>query len=107
MLFVLSACETPSGGLSPRSGEGRAERLAQNGEHEDAAGIYIGMASTSVGAERDRLSLLAAEQWLYAGDIARARNTLASPDRRAANSRGYTTAIQQHFHWSMATRTQL
>ncbi len=81
MLFLLSACETPSGGLSSRSGEGRAERLAQNGEHDDAAGVYIGMASTSVGAERDRLNLLAVEQWLYAGDIARARNTFSGVAR--------------------------
>ena len=64
----------PSGGMSSRSGEGRAERLAQNGEHDDAAAIYIGMASTSTAAERDRLTMLAVEQWLYAGDITRARN---------------------------------
>ncbi|MCH7898039.1 MAG: penicillin-binding protein activator, partial [Proteobacteria bacterium] len=74
MLFVLSACAMPSGGMSSRSGEGRAERLAQNGEHDDAAAIYIGMASTSTAAERDRLTMLAVEQWLYAGDITRARN---------------------------------
>jgi len=75
MLLSLSACETTGGGGgSSRSGEGRAERLAQNGEHADAAGAYIGMASSVQGTERDRLTMLAVEQWLYAGDFARARN---------------------------------
>ena len=74
-LFALSACETTGlGGLSGMSGEARAERLASNGRHDDAAREYIGLASTASGSERDRLTLLAVEQWLDAGDIARARN---------------------------------
>ncbi len=81
MLFVLSACETPGGSLSSLSGEGRAERLAQNGKHDDAADIYIGMASALTGTERDRLTLHAVEQWLYAGDIARARNAFGTVAR--------------------------
>lgn len=81
MLFALSACETTGGGLSSLSGEGRAERLAQDGEHYDAAGIYIGMASTRTGTERDRLTILAVEQWLYAGDVARARNAFGNVTR--------------------------
>ncbi len=78
MLFALSACETTGGSLSSLSGEGRAERLAQDGEHYDAASIYIGMASTLAGAERDRLTMLAVEQWLYAGDATRARNAFSN-----------------------------
>ena len=82
MLFVLNACETPGGGsLSSLSGEGRAERLAQIGEHDDSADIYAGMAGTSTGAERDRLIMLAIEQWLYAGRIERARNGLQNIER--------------------------
>jgi len=78
LLFALSACETTGGGLSSQPGERRAERFAQDGEHYDAAGIYIGMASTVSGSERDRLTMLAVEQWLYAGDVTRARNAFSN-----------------------------
>ena len=82
LLFSLSACETTGGGgSSSRSGEGRAERLAQSGEHADAAGMYIGMASSSQGTERDQLTMLAVEQWLYANDVERARNAFRSVNR--------------------------
>ncbi|MDH3990438.1 MAG: penicillin-binding protein activator, partial [Gammaproteobacteria bacterium] len=43
----------------------------------DAAGVYIGMASETSGQERDRLTLLAIEQWLFAGDGRRARGALS------------------------------
>jgi len=72
LLLVLSllfgACAT-TGGSGGVPGESRAERLAANGNHDDAARVYIGLAA------RDRLTLLAVEQWLDAGDAARARNT--------------------------------
>ncbi len=74
-LVTLSACETP-GGLSG-SGEGRAARLAEDGQHAEAASAYIVLASESLGEERDRLTLLAVEQWLDAGDLPRARNAFA------------------------------
>ena len=54
----------------------RAERLALSGQHADAAALYIGLASVAQGAERDRLTLLAVEQWLNAGDGSRARTAL-------------------------------
>ena len=76
MLAALSGCETP-GGLTG-SGEGRAARLAENGQHAEAASAYIVLASESLGEERDRLTLLAVEQWLDAGDLPRARNAFAS-----------------------------
>ena len=47
--------------------------MALNGEYLEAAGIYIGLAGDAEGAERDRLTLLAVEQWLNAGDANRAR----------------------------------
>ena len=72
LALTLTACETTGGGWSGSSGEGRAERLTRNGEHADAAGIYIGLAANSAGTERDRLTLLAVEQWLDAGDVTRA-----------------------------------
>jgi outer membrane PBP1 activator LpoA protein len=75
MMFTLSACGTTGlGGISGLSGESRAERLARDGRHDEAASEYIGLASSASGDERDRLTLLAVEQWLDAGDITRARN---------------------------------
>lgn len=74
---LISACETTGFGVSGRSdSEQRAELLAEQGRHADAAGIYIGLATQAPGSERDRLTLLAAEQWLDAGDGRRARNAL-------------------------------
>lgn len=63
------------------SGESRAIRHSQNGEYAEAAGVYIGLASEAFGAERDRLTLLAIEQWLNAGDITRARSAYATMTR--------------------------
>jgi outer membrane PBP1 activator LpoA protein len=77
-LLSLSGCaSTGTAGLSG-SGEQRAERMAQNGQHNDAAGAYLGLAANTVGVERDRLTLLAVEQWLDAGDVAQARRGMAS-----------------------------
>ena len=84
MLFTLAACETPGGGLLGGSSEARAERLARNGEHAEAAGAYMGLAVDAIGAERDRLTLLAVEQYLDAGDVMRARSATAGIARPAA-----------------------
>jgi len=76
--LAMAACGTTGfGGLSG-SGEHRAERLAQEGRHNDAAGTYIGLATDATGPERDRLSLLAVEQWLDAGDVSRAQRAFES-----------------------------
>jgi len=85
-LLALGACGTTGmGGLSG-SGEQRAERLAKNGEHDDAAGAYIGLATNATGIERDRLTLLAVEQWLDAGDVTRARRGMDSIQQPASGS---------------------
>lgn len=77
--LALTACETTGfGSWGGGPGEGRAERLARNGQHADAAATYIGLAAEAVGSERDRLTLLAVEQWLDAGDTLRARNAFSS-----------------------------
>lgn len=80
-LILLSGCET--GGLAGIAGsaESRAERLARNGEHGEAAGAYMGLAVDAVGAERDRYTLLAVEQYLDAGDVVRARSAFGSVAR--------------------------
>jgi len=88
ILVTLSfaGCETTGmRGWSLPAGEGRAVRLAQSGQHDDAAGIYIGLAANAIGKERDRLTLLAVEQWLDAGDDTRARNALGSVPRPTDN----------------------
>jgi outer membrane PBP1 activator LpoA protein len=85
-LLALSACETTGIDRSSGSGEQRAERLAQNGQHDDAAGAYIGLATNAVGVERDRLTLLAVEQWLDAGDVARARQGMSSIQQPASGA---------------------
>lgn len=76
-LLVLGGCAT-GGDYSASSPERQAERLADDGQHDDAAAQYIGMATDATGAERDRLTLLAVEQWLDAGDGRRARTALQS-----------------------------
>ena len=77
VMAILSACAT--GGLSGfggTQGEARAEREARSGRYADAAETYIGIAANAVGDEQTRLTLLAIEQWLFAGDARRARNAL-------------------------------
>lgn len=77
--LILSACATTDfGGFGGGSNEQRARALSENGQHEDAAGAYIGAATDATGPERDRLTLLAIEQWLFAGDGRRARNALGT-----------------------------
>ena len=85
-LVLLSGCETS--GLSGIAGsaESRAERLARNGDHDEAAGAYMGLAVEATGSERDRFTLLAAEQYLDAGDVTRARSAFGGVARPAGGS---------------------
>ena len=76
-VLLLAGCATPDfSGWSGGQSERRAEILARNGQFDDAASVYIGLASAAIGLERDRLTLLAVEQWLNAGDAHRARSAL-------------------------------
>jgi outer membrane PBP1 activator LpoA protein len=81
--FCVAACATGDIGGYGTSPEQRAETLAQSGRYADAAGAYIGLASEATGTERDRLTLLAVEQWLFAGDGRRARTALSQVERPA------------------------
>ena len=78
LLFAaLSGCATSDiSGWPGTQSERRAQSLAVNGRYQDSASVYIGLAGRAAGQERDRLSLLAVEQWLNAGDERRARNAL-------------------------------
>jgi len=85
--LVLGACQsTGVGTWGNAPGEGRAARLAMNGDHSEAAGVYIGLASEATGSEKDRLTMLAVEQWLGAGDAARARNAFRRVPRQSVAS---------------------
>ncbi len=75
--IAVAGCAAPGGVSGGSQAERRAETLAQSGQHSDAAGAYIGLAASTSGVERDRLTLLAVEQWLFAGDGRRARNALS------------------------------
>ena len=77
IILLLGACETTGSARLSGSGEHRAEQLADNGRPQDAAGVYIGLATNAAGTERDRLTLLAVEQWLDAGDLNRAERASA------------------------------
>lgn len=81
VLCLLSACATTEPGMT---GERRAESLARSGQHSEAAAYYIDLATRAAGEERDRLTLLAVEQWLDAGDGRRARNALGNVERPAS-----------------------
>ena len=83
-MLTLSACGTTGLDRFLGSGENRAARLADDGQHNEAASQYIALASNAVDAERYRLTLLAVEQWLDAGDVSRARIILRTVPRPAA-----------------------
>ena len=77
ILLLAGGCATTDlSGWPGSQTERRAENLARNGRYEDAASVYIGLAGRAIGDERDRLTLLAVEQWLNAGDAYRARSAL-------------------------------
>lgn len=84
--LALAACETTDFGSVSASGEYRASRLAEDGQHSDAAGEYIGLAAGATGSERDRLTLLAIEQWLDAGDVNRAIRAFRSVTKPAVGA---------------------
>jgi outer membrane PBP1 activator LpoA protein len=85
-LFALSACDTTGIGEVGGSAESRAERLARNGDHADAASAYMGLAVDASGSERDRYTLLAVEQFLDAGDVTRARSAFNGVTRPTSGS---------------------
>lgn len=76
MTFLAGCTTMDLPGLARGQSEQRADSLARQGLHDDAAAMYIGMASNASGAERDRLTLLASEQWLDAGDGRRASSAM-------------------------------
>lgn len=81
-LIVLAACTTPA--KEETQGEGapdriaqKAERLAREGSHQQAATAYQQAATTASRELRDRFLLRAARQWVLADDPKQATITLA------------------------------
>jgi outer membrane PBP1 activator LpoA protein len=79
--LALGGCETTPFGALRGGSEAQAVRLAAAGQHAQAAGAYIALAGDAIDSERDRLTLLAVEQWLDAGDVERARNAFGDVER--------------------------
>ena len=76
VFLALAGCATTDFYGRPGSqSERRAESLARSGQFQDAASVYSGLAGNATGQEHDRLTMLAVEQWLNAGDVRRAGNT--------------------------------
>ena len=98
-LLYLAGCETNAGGrLVPLAGEARALAEAHAGNAAAAARRYVGLAATAAGSERERLTLLAIEQWLLAGDENRARSAQASLTQPAgAANAALATAVRARF----------
>lgn len=80
--LVAGGCSS-TGGAGGVPGEARAERLVVTGQHAEAARAYTDLAAQASPRESDRLTLLAVDQWLAAGDANRARGMLAEIPRPA------------------------
>jgi hypothetical protein len=77
VLLLANGCATSNFSSNPgEQTEQWAGILAKRGQFDESASIYIQLAEKEIGPEHDRLTLLAIEQWLNAGDAHRARNTL-------------------------------
>lgn len=98
-LLCFAGCQTNAGGkLVPLTGEARALAEARAGAAAAAASRYVGLAATAAGSERERLTLLAIEQWLIAGDEDRARSAQASLTQPAdAANAALATAVRARF----------
>ena len=83
ILLVTFGCATSDFGGSGQSGERRAQTLSQNGDYAASAAAYIGLAADASGSERDRLTMLAAQNWLDAGDGRRAKSALREVQKPA------------------------
>lgn len=79
MVTGLAACSTLPGGPTLGGGPSlaKARQAAERGDHQEAASIYIQLASGEQADARDRYTLLAAGQWVEAGDARRASTAIS------------------------------
>lgn len=82
--FLAAGCSLVKPAPTPAERQTRAEHLAAEGKHADAARTYAELAAEAP-ADRDSYELLSAEQWVLAGDTASAKQAFAavSPEARA------------------------
>jgi uncharacterized protein len=83
VLLVAAGCslikpEEPSA----VSNQARAQRLASDGKHADAARAYADLAAQNP-TDHDNYELLSAEQWVLAGDISSAKQAYAAVSPQA------------------------
>ena len=86
VLLAAAGCSlSKPEGVAGESNPQRAQRLATEGKHADAARAYADLAAQNP-PDRDSYELLSAEQWVLAGDIASAKQAYAavSPQARTA-----------------------
>jgi uncharacterized protein len=80
---LLAACSLVKQQQTPEDKQEHALRLVRDGKHAEAAQIYADL-SAEQPANHDNYELLAAEQWLAAGNVAAAKQAFAglSPEAR-------------------------
>ncbi len=81
--LLMAACSLVRQEQAPEDKQERAQRLAHDGKHADAADAYSELATLQP-ASHDNYELLSAEQWLGAGNVEAAKKSFAavSPDAR-------------------------
>src|SRR5258707_4943999 len=81
--LVLAACSLLKPVQAPEDKQERAQHLARDGKHAEAAQAYAELATLQP-ADHDNYELLSAEQWLAAGNVAAAKQAYAavSPEAR-------------------------
>ena len=84
LLIVLALCTSCASVVSPTSSvqHAGAERAAADGDHLAAARAWVSAAGDSRGAARDHAWLMAADQYLLAGDAGAARQAFEEVNRR-------------------------
>jgi uncharacterized protein len=82
--LLMTACSLVRQEQAPEDKQERAQRLAHDGKHADAADAYSELATLQP-ASHDNYEMLSAEQWLAAGNVEAAKKSFAavSPDARA------------------------
>ncbi len=81
--LIAAACSLVKPVETPADAAGQAAQLARAGKHAEAARAYADLAAATP-EDRDSYELLSAEQWVAAGNVTEAKQTLAvvSPEAR-------------------------
>ncbi len=90
LTVVVGGCSLVRPVETPTQTAADAQQLAAAGHHADAARAYEALA-TAGGGDRDELAMLAAEQWVAAGDLVAAKRDYAgvSADARSRLATSY------------------